>query len=476
GSGSIPPNKSDLKNFGVLTETNAAGSFLHLFWARVQDPSGTTNMDFEFNHNQCEYIGSSTTPTVQSLSSANGVTPVRSAGDLLLTYDLSNGGTTATIGMRTWLGAAWSGNVPLAGAVGTVNTSPIAAVDTGGIGPLSSRTFGEASIDLSTVFTTAACESLGSAYLKSRSSDAFSAALKDFIAPEAVSLSNCGSVDIHKQDDSGGLLPAGVNFKLYNDGGTLDGLPPHDSTEDTLTNPVLQCTTSVATGNCTIFSVPFGQYWVVETAPAPTGYTLADDQHVNLTRGTSATASLSFTDNRNPSALAIHKQDDLGNPLEGVAFTLWTDNAPVGGTAPHGAEDTANATLTCTTNAAGDCTISEINVPGHYWVVEGTPPTGYAAAADQAVNIVAGSDTTTNHLTFINARTFKVIVLVCQESNGTLYPSAVSISGHSVGNSLATAGTGLTESALCGITAGAAGGLSANAAGSSYPATAAIQP
>src|SRR5262245_38495525 len=49
-SGSIPPNKSDLTHFGVYTETNAAGNrFLNLFWRRVQQPSGTTYMDFELN-------------------------------------------------------------------------------------------------------------------------------------------------------------------------------------------------------------------------------------------------------------------------------------------------------------------------------------------------------------------------------------------------------------------------------------------
>ena len=44
-TGSIPPNKSDLKAFGVYTEDD----FLELFWSRVQNPSGTTNMDFELN-------------------------------------------------------------------------------------------------------------------------------------------------------------------------------------------------------------------------------------------------------------------------------------------------------------------------------------------------------------------------------------------------------------------------------------------
>src|SRR5215207_3021686 len=72
--GSIPNNKSDLKNFGVYLETNptTGARFLNLFWHRVQEPTGTTNMDFEFNQ--------STT------ISSNGVTSVRTAGDLLIQY------------------------------------------------------------------------------------------------------------------------------------------------------------------------------------------------------------------------------------------------------------------------------------------------------------------------------------------------------------------------------------------------------
>src|SRR5215216_4761880 len=52
-SGSIPPNKSDLLNFGVYLESQNDGDrFLNLFWHRVQEPQGTTNMDFEFNQSK----------------------------------------------------------------------------------------------------------------------------------------------------------------------------------------------------------------------------------------------------------------------------------------------------------------------------------------------------------------------------------------------------------------------------------------
>ena len=58
---------------------------------------------------------------------------------------------------------------------------------------LSARTFGEASINLTdaNLFPAGTCVNFGSAYLKSRSSDSFTAEVKDFISPERVNISNC---------------------------------------------------------------------------------------------------------------------------------------------------------------------------------------------------------------------------------------------------------------------------------------------
>ncbi|WP_430647629.1 prealbumin-like fold domain-containing protein [Agromyces sp. GXS1127] len=217
-AGSIPNNKSDLKYFGVLREKTATKDFVHLFWTRVQEPNGTTNMDFEFNQS----------PTIDQ----NGVTPVRTEGDLLIQYDLSRGGTSPTLWVAFWLTDAnfdppyrteaastadcvasnsfpcWGKRINLTAASlasGSINTSNISAANSAfGIGALSPRTFGEASIDFTALLGTAGCTSFGSAYLKSRSSDAFNSEIKDFIKPEAVNISNCGTVIIRKQTDPDG--------------------------------------------------------------------------------------------------------------------------------------------------------------------------------------------------------------------------------------------------------------------------------
>jgi hypothetical protein len=236
-TGSIPPNKSDLKVFGVYTETAGSGKFLQLFWSRVQNPSGTTNMDFELNQKFCNPAA---TPT-NCANNGSGVTPetpVRTPGDKLITYDLAKGGTVPTISIRTWTGSVWGAATVISGganaqALGSVNTSTISAADSDGVGPLDPFTFGEASIAFSALFPPGSqCGTFGSAYLKSRSSDSFSAELKDFIAPEQVHISNCttlttnatGSVTIGSPISdtatlSGATADAGgtITFHLFSD-------------------------------------------------------------------------------------------------------------------------------------------------------------------------------------------------------------------------------------------------------------------
>ena len=252
-TGSIPPNKSDLKAFGVYTEDQ----YLELFWSRVQNPSGTTNMDFELNQKFCDPTA---TPT-NCANNGNGVTPetpVRTDGDKLITYDLSQGGTNPTISIRTWTGSAWSPATVISGgadrdALGSINTSLIPATETGGVsgglttalGSQDPFTFGEAAISFDALFGTT-CGKFGSAYLKSRSSDAFTAEIKDFVAPERVNISNCttqlstsatGPVTIDSPISdtatlSGGSNPTGtITFKLYGpDDATCTNAPIYTNT------------------------------------------------------------------------------------------------------------------------------------------------------------------------------------------------------------------------------------------------------
>jgi Prealbumin-like fold domain len=336
-TGSIPPNKSDLLTFGSYLETTAAGDkYLNIFWHRVQEPQGTTNMDFEFNKS--------------SLLSTNNVTPVRTAGDVLIQYDLSQGGVNPTLWISRWVttGAnsqcegsgskvpCWSDKVNLTAAgdaVGSINTSAIDAADSDGLGNISPRTFGEAQIDFDALSGGEdECASFGSAYLKSRSSDSFTSALKDFIPPLTLNFDNCGDLKILKTDDgTPATVLAGAEFDVLLDNAPFGTAP---GPEDTFVD---DCVTDVA-GECNFTDLLAGDYWVVETL-APAGYDLPTPpyQLATVTADATTPATVTFIDVPQEGAIQItktakHAADEDGSiPLGDVTFTITGGDLPAAG-------------------------------------------------------------------------------------------------------------------------------------------------
>jgi uncharacterized surface anchored protein len=370
--GSIPPEKSDLLNFGVYFETTPTGRFLNVFWHRVQEPNGTTNMDFEFNQSK-------------TLSS-NGVTPVRTAGDVLIQYDLAQGGTNPQLFLSRWIDGTggttaaqcqasnklpcWNSRINLSAAgdaTGSINTSAIPAAESDGLGPISPRTFGEASIDFDAlVGGTTGCVGFGSAYLKSRSSDSFTAALKDFIAPEGVDISRCGTIRVLKKDDAGTPLNGAV-FNLLKDNAPVGTAP---GVEDTLVD---DCTTGppdFPAGECSFTNVLQGEYWVVEIT-APPGHDLPSPAFQHATVVADETVTVNFVNPRQRGAIVItktrkHAAAGTGDhPHPGVVFTV--------------------AGQSVTTDANGQACVDGLLI-GTYAVTE-TVPAGYAPVGPTSQNV-----------------------------------------------------------------------------------------
>ena len=162
--------------------------YLYLAWERT-NTLGSANMDFELNQ-----------VTTPNLGAAGAHTIVRTAGDLLITYDFGGSGSPV-LGLRKWTGSAWGASTSLTGfSEGSVNTAAVTDPLSGG--SLPSQTFGEAAINLTQagVFGTngATCGSFGSVYLKSRASSSFTSEVKDFVPPVAAVVTNCGSITINK--------------------------------------------------------------------------------------------------------------------------------------------------------------------------------------------------------------------------------------------------------------------------------------
>jgi hypothetical protein len=346
-SGSIPPQKSDLTRFYVASEFANNSNFLYLAWER-SNVLGSANMDFELNQKAQPDL---TTTGPKSL--------VRTAGDILITFDFGGSGSP-TLGLLKWVTSGstsqcfatnalpcWGNRVDLSAAGfadGAVNSStvtdPIANVS------LPAGTFGEAAVNLTAagVFPEGTCEALGSAFLKSRSSASFPAEVKDFVAPQPVNISNCGTINIIKHTN-----PRGIN-QDFSYTSTIPATPSTctlDTTPDSFTlndsagvDPTPPITTGTAnTENCS--NVPAGTYTVTEGAdPANFAFEslvcTADGGSSFTTSGKTATITLApngtvtciYTNELQTGAIQVtktrkHAADGPGDhPHAGVSFTV----------------------------------------------------------------------------------------------------------------------------------------------------------
>jgi Prealbumin-like fold domain len=346
-SGSIPNSKADLASFYVANEQAANGDiFLYLGWSRVSQ-SGTTNFDFEINQKDQPDL---TTPGPKTL--------VRTAGDLLINY-LFQGQGTPQINFRTWTGSAWSAPTDAtAFSEAAINTTPVANIAGQVPNPLPAGQFGELAINLTAagVFPPGVCEAFGSAYVKSRSSTAFTSEIKDFIAPVDINIANCSTLIVKKVTvPSPDPTDTSFSFSETGPGGFSDSFSLKNGGED------------VNTG------LNAGTYAVSETVPANwqlTSATCSDGSPVGaVALGPGETVTCTFTNTLQLGAIKVtktrkHAADGSGDhPHAGVNFTV------------NG--------VTRATDANGVACFDGLQF-GSYTVHE-TVPAGYAGEADKTV-------------------------------------------------------------------------------------------
>ena len=407
-TGSIPNNKSDLLAFGVYEEPGTPG-FLHLFWQRVLEPSGTTLMDFELNQNGADC--------------GNGVNRVRTIDDLLIEYKIEQGGASATIVVRKWTGSAWGPEVDVTAqgdAVGTINTTPITLANSDGLGAMAARTFGEASIDLDFIFDENKCTSFGSAFLKSRASDSFTSQMKDYIAPQPIELTNCGKVIIRKQTNPDGAAGSfGFTKAFTTDPSTANTFNLSDNGVQTFNN------------------VLFGTGYTVEETSLEPGFEL---QGIDCSASTGVDVSGGISGAK--VTFAIDDEDDIldctytNQALGNIKLVKNT----FGGNDTFAFTHTIaglDSSLTTVGGTAND-TSSAIAAGSNYAISENTPPAGWdftSAECKLADNITvtgtvsnrsitgitveAGKTTT---CTFTNTKRGNILVdKVAVGGNGTLF-------------------------------------------------------
>jgi Prealbumin-like fold domain len=240
------------------------------------------------------------------------------------------------------------------------------------------------------------------------------------------------TLDISKSSSDSGAQTGAV-FTLYSGADT--------------TGSVIGTCTVVASGHCGSSTPSFsdlttGQYTLDETT-VPTGYTKPVTLPDTFTLAAGEAKSVSYTDAAQPGSVTISKLDDKGNGVAGATFTIYQ---PASGTT---SPPTGTSKGSCTTDGTGACTISSVS-SGTYTIDE-TPPTGYAkdSAFPKDITVSNGAATTVNAT---DAKLFKVIVLVCQKSDDSLYASKASFDGDAVpaaANTPTSVDAAIDETKLC---------------------------
>jgi hypothetical protein len=204
------------------------------------------------------------------------------------------------------------------------------------------------------------------------------------------------------------------------------------------TGAVIGTCTVVASGHCGSSTPSFtdlttGTYTLDETT-VPTGYTKPATLPDTFTLAAGEAKTVSYTDVAQPGSVTISKLDDKGNGVAGATFTISQGGVDKG---------------SCTTDATGACTIS--SVPSGSYSIDETPPAGYAkdSSFPKTITVTNGTATTVNAT---DPKLFKVIVLVCQKTDDSLYASKASFDGDALpasANTPTSVDAAIDETKLC---------------------------
>ncbi len=178
------PGKDDIVAGQVAFRKFGGKQFVYVNFTRAA-VNGDAHMDYEFHQ--------STDPNPSCPQ-----TPVRTNGDIVITFDTENGGATIFVRAFQWQGTATIGTlvelslgnhgVSFDGSVNIPNTIP----------GHSAGDFGEAALNLTDTIGEIGCGQFAGAYMKTRAATAINAALKDRTDSKPIDVGNCPNSDLHK--------------------------------------------------------------------------------------------------------------------------------------------------------------------------------------------------------------------------------------------------------------------------------------
>ncbi len=163
-------------------------------------------------------------------------------------------------------------------------------------------------------------------------------------------------------------------------------------------------------GTIVVENVAPGEHEVAE-AQAPAGYNGADPQTVEVQPGQNA--EVTFVNSAQTGSLAIHKQDENGDPLGGACFDV-------------GGNEFCDDQSGDNNPDPGEIEVTGLT-PGNYDVVETQAPAGYQADGDtESVDVPAAG---TGEVTFVNTRQTGSLRVTVNDGTNPVAGACVSVDG-----------------------------------------------
>ena len=426
-------NKCDINNALFFSTTSANNKWVILGGDRLAT-TGTSYIDFEFYQGDLTRNADGTFSSVVHGGGSLAATGGRTPGDFVLSMEYSSGGTNATVHYYSWDNSGgWKyvehpipapgGVVSAFGATNGVATD----VPFGAFGATSYIPFAfvEAAVNVDAILS-GQCQSLSihTIFVKTKASDSYNAALKDFVEPQPVSF----------VFGTAGLNYGGTNF--CHTGTQAPTVPA--SPQGTFTASPNTLVIDPSTGVINLGTSPVGSYTVTYT---PSGGVCLQPATASITINAIPSASISGT-------ITVCK--DATAP-----FVVFTGS---GGTRPYTfSYNTGGGTLTRTTTGSFDT--ARIAVPtgtagAFVYTLTGvsdancsntangsaTVTVNPLAVVDQPGNQVVCNNTSTTLVTFsgTNATSY----------NWTNNTTSIGLAGSGTGNIVAFTATNSGSSAV----------------------------
>jgi hypothetical protein len=243
-SGGVTPAKDNIRDAWSAVDQPAQDTFLYLGFTR-DGSVGTTYLTFELNRDH------------RLWDNGRAIIPCRRTGDVQISYEPS--GNEVVVAIRRWTttiadaatGCARAGQLttfdevePNVDAQAALNALEITSHLPGAYrDTVPFRRFGEASLNLARLLEEAfddECLAYTSIWMHSRASTSVTSALKDYVAPQPVSLRTCAASGVKffdsnangQRDEGEPGIPRFVIWADYNDDGVHDDDEPFGITDD----------------------------------------------------------------------------------------------------------------------------------------------------------------------------------------------------------------------------------------------------